>query len=217
MLRLPNELLLAIAEELEHEADVNSMARASLQLFYCLDSFLYRQNARKFDCAALMWAAKHGREDTAQKALRYAKTSAGDALELSAANGHEELTKSLLNICIDQGEKTRVYRQNAAIRASAKGHISIVELLLETGDISVNCRDQRGRTPLSYAVSGGHESVVELLMRSTCIDVDLGDHSGQSPLSYAAFQRRESIVRILLNSNRANVVLRDFDDRTPLS
>ena len=39
-----------------------------------------------------------------------------------------------------------------------------VKLLLESGTVEVDSRDDTGRTPLLYAAKGGHETVVKLLL-----------------------------------------------------
>ena len=39
-------------------------------------------------------------------------------------------------------------------------------LLLETGKVNVDWKDQNGWTPLSWATEGGHKAVVELLLKA---------------------------------------------------
>jgi len=39
-----------------------------------------------------------------------------------------------------------------------------VRLLLDTGKVDVNSRDNGGQTPISRAASRGHEAVVKLLL-----------------------------------------------------
>ena len=66
LLDLPNELLLSIADRLELERDINAFARTNRRLYYLLNAYLYRHNMQKFGGSALLWAAEHGREVTAQ-------------------------------------------------------------------------------------------------------------------------------------------------------
>lgn len=41
--------------------------------------------------------------------------------------------------------------------------LTVVKLLLEKS-ANVNCKDNNGRTPLSWAVKKGHEAIVKLLL-----------------------------------------------------
>jgi ankyrin repeat protein len=43
----------------------------------------------------------------------------------------------------------------------------VVKLLLKTGKIKVDSKDNSSRTPLSWAAGRGHEAVVKLLQSST--------------------------------------------------
>ena len=69
LLDISNELLLCISENLESERDINAFTRTNRHLYYLLNSYLYRHNVRKFRGSALLWAAEHGREVTAQRLL----------------------------------------------------------------------------------------------------------------------------------------------------
>ena len=47
--------------------------------------------------------------------------------------------------------------------AAMKGHLSVVELLLQQKYILADCKDESGNTPLMVAKEGGHEAIVKLL------------------------------------------------------
>jgi hypothetical protein len=70
LLNLLNELLQNVSEYLESERDINAIAQANRRLYYLLDSYLYRYNIQQSRSLALLWAARHGQEVTAQKSLR---------------------------------------------------------------------------------------------------------------------------------------------------
>lgn len=83
-------------------------------------------------------------------------------------------------------------------------------------NFSIDVRDSRHRTPLSYASQNGHQDTVRLLLDKNA-QVDTRDRDfGQTPLSRATENGHESIVRLLLDKN-AQVDLADNDGQTPLS
>ena len=45
------------------------------------------------------------------------------------------------------------------------GYETVVQLLLEEGYVNPNCKDKRGRTPLSLAAKDGRRAVVQLLAK----------------------------------------------------
>ena len=60
--------------------------------------------------------------------------------------------------------------------AAENGHEAVVKLLLETGKVDVDSKDQYGRTPLSWAAENGHEAVVKLLLETGKVDADSKDN-----------------------------------------
>ncbi|PVH92129.1 hypothetical protein DM02DRAFT_469415, partial [Periconia macrospinosa] len=66
LLRLPDELLWCISENLNLERDINAFAQANRRLYGLLNTYLYRYNIRYSESSALLWAAQHGQEATAQ-------------------------------------------------------------------------------------------------------------------------------------------------------
>ena len=70
LLDVANELLLCISDNLESERDINAFTRINRRIYFVLNDYLYRHNVRKFGGgSALLWAAEHGREATAQRLL----------------------------------------------------------------------------------------------------------------------------------------------------
>lgn len=59
--------------------------------------------------------------------------------------------------------------------ATAKGHESIVHLLMQTEKANADSVDLRGWTPLFWAAENGQEAVVKLLLETGKIDMNLKD------------------------------------------
>jgi ankyrin repeat domain-containing protein 50 len=98
------------------------------------------------------------------------------------------------------------------------GHEAVVTLLLETGKVEIDSKDNEyDRTPLSWAVLEGYEAIVKLLLETDKVDVDLRDWADRTPLSLAAENGHEAIIKLLLKTDKVDVNSRDWADRTPLS
>ncbi|OCK95360.1 ankyrin, partial [Cenococcum geophilum 1.58] len=100
------------------------------------------------------------------------------------------------------------------------GHDAVVKLLLETGKVEVDSKDNEyGQTPLSWAAENGHEAVVKLLLETGKVEVDSRDNEyGRTPLSWAAENGHEAVVKLLLETGKVEVDLKDNKyGQTPLS
>jgi hypothetical protein len=69
-LELPNELILVVSDWADVAA-VSSLASTSQRLHTLLNPQLYKRNAREHHSDALVWAAEHGRMETAGLCLSY--------------------------------------------------------------------------------------------------------------------------------------------------
>lgn len=90
-----------------------------------------------------------------------------------------------------------------------------VKLLLQTGRIDVNHKDEDGCTPLIHASSRGKIGVVRELLNAHA-SIDLPDNKGRTALSHAAESGKKGMVWVLLSAG-ASVDLRDGDGRTALA
>ncbi|KAJ5721501.1 uncharacterized protein N7483_009435 [Penicillium malachiteum] len=83
------------------------------------------------------------------------------------------------------------------------GHSSVIQQLLNIDGIDVDSKDDKGRTPLSYAAARGRATVVYQLLKKQVVDINSKGKNGRTPLSYAAaclFHRKgETVVQLLLD------------------
>jgi ankyrin repeat protein len=89
-------------------------------------------------------------------------------------------------------------------------------VLLATGKVDVDAKDNRGRTPLWWAAKSGHEAVVKLLLDTGKVDADSKDKDGQTPLWWAAANGHEAVVKLLLETGKVDADSKDKDGQTPL-
>ncbi|KAI7800119.1 hypothetical protein IRJ41_023821 [Triplophysa rosa] len=73
-----------------------------------------------------------------------------------------------------------------------------MNLLLQRG-ASVNCPDERGRTPLSYACEMGCLDAVKILVKNNA-DPEMADSWGNTALMYAVAAGRSSVVEFLVRA-----------------
>ena len=81
-------------------------------------------------------------------------------------------------------------------------------MLLATGKVDADSKDQNSRTPLSWAAEEGHETVVKLLLATGEVDVHSKDLMRRTPLWWAAEKRRKAVVKLLLATGEVDVDLK---------
>ncbi|KAM3084679.1 hypothetical protein ACMFMG_003140 [Clarireedia jacksonii] len=136
-------------------------------------------------------------------------------LSFAAGEGHEDITKLLLDI-VDPDIKDGKYSYTPLFYAAGNGHEAVVKLLLATGQIEADSRDNNRQTPLHYTARNGHEAIVKLLLATGQVKVDSKDQYSQTPLLYAAKNRHEAIVKLLLATGQVWVNSKDQYSQTPL-
>ncbi|XP_039286638.1 integrin-linked protein kinase isoform X2 [Nilaparvata lugens] len=97
--------------------------------------------------------------------------------------------------------------------ASKKGHLKIVELLLQRG-ARVNATNRGDDTPLHLAAAHNHRDIVRLLLRNRA-DINFTNEHGNTPLHYACFWGCQPIAEDLIGHG-AHASLANKDGDTPL-
>lgn len=138
------------------------------------------------------------------------------ALHVAAAAGYIEAVRLLLRLC-SPNSLCPQKRRTALHYAVCNGEEEIVRLLLDSGKVDANSKDNHGQTPLSRAAQCDQEAVVRVLLESEKVNADSKDNHDQTPLSWAAEYGREAVVRVLLESERVDADFKDNFGRTPLS
>jgi ankyrin repeat protein len=173
---MPMEILFEIADHLDYRG-VNALARTSRQLYSSLNvKHLYLHDVTRSPSRSLIWAAENGLEGTLQRAV--------------------DASRDLNPI----PESFHIALQVAADR----GHVRLVELLLELDDINPNGLQTAPllATPLIAACSKGHVEVINLLLAKDGIDVNLhNDLDKNTPLMIAVENRLVDVVESLLARN----------------
>ena len=154
------------------------------------------------DSGALFHAIKHGKHKIINAWLNAGHNpntiidSRGwSLLQWAVFYGHANIVELLLNkeSHIDHAGKTSVL-----IIAARKGHIKIVDLLLERG-ADVNTCDANQVTPLMVACCYGHKEIVtKLLERGARLDIQTKSQ-GQTVLMETVLRNFENIVKVLLD------------------
>lgn len=124
--------------------------------------------------------------------------------------------RSALDVARERGQKEVVElleRGEAVLNASRRGHVKLLEWLLET-DAKVNYCDQYGMTPLHVAAIKGYKDVAMLLFEYGS-ELDYQDADGQTPLHLAVESTDKDMVEVLVNMG-ADVNAMSKKGATPL-
>ncbi|RZC83792.1 hypothetical protein C5167_046580 [Papaver somniferum] len=97
--------------------------------------------------------------------------------------------------------------------AAAKGHLNVVEYLIEELGLDVNTKDEKGESPMLLATIGGNMNTVDYLLKKGA-DLKMANNVGYSPLHWAAKKGyTEILTRLLSRGADVNVL---SDNGTPL-
>ncbi|KAL9094216.1 MAG: hypothetical protein Q9165_003356 [Trypethelium subeluteriae] len=168
-------------------------------------------------------AARHGDTETVQHFLEmepldinYIGQLGGSALTWSASQGHESITRLLLDHseidvnCKDLDGITPLHY------AARRGDTLITYLLLRQRKIEADSKDFLGQTPLSKAAEHRREAIVRLLLDREDVNADSKDNRGLTPLSWAASTGEVAIVRLLIDREDVDVNSKSLSGMTPL-
>lgn len=113
-----------------------------------------------------------------------------------------------VKVAIAAGADTSIvnrYGGTALIPAADRGHVAIVEELLNTSDVHVDHVNNLGWTALLEAIilgDGGkeHQAIVQLLINHGA-DINLADSDGVSPLQHAKNKGYKEMIEMLMNKD----------------
>ncbi|CAG8690912.1 7762_t:CDS:2, partial [Ambispora leptoticha] len=99
--------------------------------------------------------------------------------------------------------------------AASKGHLEIVEYLIETAGAMIDLEDSTGETALLKASYNGHTHVVAFLLQNKS-RVDQVDNDGWTALHNASSQGHTKIVKYLVEHGNADLDAKSSKGYTPL-
>jgi len=111
-----------------------------------------------------------------------------------------------------------MFGSTALHRAAGRGHLRIVQALLQADGVQVDARDRDRRTPLHNAAVGcgpKNPRVVQALLQAGA-DPNAADRSGWTPLHSAIFYNAPTTIVEALLDGGADPEARDSYDATPL-
>jgi len=164
----------------------------------------------------LMWAARHGHEETVKLLLQQKHTQPDlpdaehgrTALSWAAGSGHEGVVRLFLGLSFVNIR--RIGRRWGKTQ-------QVMSLLFGRKYVNPDRRGNDGRTPLSWAARNGHDGVVKLLSEREDVNLNWPDNSGRTPLSLASRNGHNGAVKLLLGREDINPDSPDNHGQTPLS
>lgn len=144
------------------------------------------------------------------------------SLHIAAKEGLLDVVTELLLLYPDMLNLLDDFEQSALVFAASRGHLSVVKLLLQQPNISLNAATQtfvlteNGNTALHWAATNGH---TEIFFELVAANADLSLRAGliqRHPIHTAAQHGRLEIVRRLLATNPELLNIQTARCNTPL-
>jgi serine/threonine-protein phosphatase 6 regulatory ankyrin repeat subunit B len=112
-----------------------------------------------------------------------------------------------------------VERDVATVGGRKRGHVEVVQELLEHPKLDVNAEDNKKMTPLMYAIEASNVDMVKVLYEKdkfNRLNIDAVDNAGRTPLHFAVMDGCMEVVRLLLEWEGININAVGSAGLTPL-
>ncbi|KID72119.1 Ankyrin-2 [Metarhizium brunneum] len=227
---LPTELLLHIVKALDRDRDIYALCRTSRGFYNLTIDYLYRHNATapNVERSAILWAAKHGRVLTAEKALLAGvdvNTPQAPSSTLPLVEAVRFGNAIMVWLLLAKGADPNVLHGKAGTvlhTAAAQWDMGTATALLEHGADVHAQRLDNGETPLHTAINsgaimtGGATEMLSLLLDRGA-DVADADFVGATPLHCAAACGNIAAIHALLDAGAGAILSsRGAHRETPL-
>ena len=183
--------------------------------FAQINTFVREEDRTSWLSNLLILNTKHNRVDIVglllQSGVRVEAVQS--SLICAAQNGHEPVTKLLLNHGVDVAAADINDGRTPLLAAVLGGNEAVTKLLLDCGaDVAAAARS--GETALMFSALGGHEGATKLLLDHGA-DVAAAARSGETALWAAALGGHETVTKLLLDHG-ADVAAADTNGQTAL-
>lgn len=201
---LPFEILLLICNNLD-AAGLNVLTRTCSRISRLLDRLLYQQAVKSDGYKhKFLYAVIYGQTNAVFKFLK-----AG--VLMSAFEDCEQGGYWFAHGGSASEMKRHAWRYNfhPLLAAAYFGNVDVIVLLLNEGNVNIDCYDCYGKTALHYAIESDRFDIIKLLLEQ---GARIGDYhkkqSVQSPFIHAAEFGNRNAVRLMFNTlqlrNRGN-------------
>lgn len=219
LLSLPNELLELIASFLQHACELNFFSQTSKHLYLLFNHELYKRNSTKRpNNFALEWAAQHGYEKTAQKALKagaspFLKTCTNRTpIQVATIEGHDAIVRLFLEEVDFSNEYCWDYIHGPLVSAANNGHGSIVQLLVTYGAPVYKYDPEQARYPVPLGLAVEYRGDLDSIKHPTkAHNHEQMQYIGPYAISIAAASGNMSAAQYFLDKG---IDLNLFDERT---
>lgn len=162
--------------------------------------------ADQFEWIPLWVAAINGHTDIIKMLLEIKETDKSTPTRKAALKMDKSLARSLLQVYKVEGHSGGSRRSHSPLWwAAQNGHMTLLELFLETGRVNIDSRNDYDEKLLPWLAFNGHQSQCESLLKATKVNFRLEDSWIRRLLSWAALKGKVSLVKVLLDTGRADV------------
>jgi ankyrin repeat protein len=176
----------AISSWILHAEQAEAMNVAQCEILTCFDW----PSPRKVDSWVRIWTQRSIEWPVPKTTLLHASARHGLFSAASAQIWRKTfISDMLVFLGFKSGTILERFRELARIALQA---------YYSHGHVDVDCRDEDGRTPLSFASEKGHLVIVKLLLSQDNVDIDSADTVGRTPLSWATTNGDEAVTRELV-------------------